>query len=327
MTSMKMIGFAVVVILVIAVAGGVITYAYVSQDVLPKLGLGQPGAIVQPVTSSNPGTEGVVNRPLDITLKYPDGSPASGSVNLLSSDGSQTLENDLPIGEAGSVTTTGSYASGTSVVLQFDNGAPGEEQTIFVPFKVPDMGSLDAQTQSDNPIVIYVANTPSYTMTATAGSAAISSGANATLDQTGSITYTLYATQENAGPISSQDPTNNNVQLENVLYVTVTGPSYYKISLSGMDGSFTNGPERIYYKVLTDSSLTQVTKSNGVISQSGTSSVTVNYNIGSFGSEDDAHITATLYIGSNPQYLQNNGVDLPWATPIGGPFAFGITAD
>ena len=101
------------------------------------------------------------------------------------------------------------------------------------------------------------------------------------------------------------------IDMQSVLWVTLTGSGYETVSLTGFDGGFEKGSTMYYYKVLADSQLQKHKVGNTYVNP-GAGAFTFTYNAVGY-TANATVLQVYLEIYSNAGYMQQYGAYGPYA--------------
>lgn len=285
---------------------------------------GYLGGVVPGAPSPSPPVpaQGMVDVTKQLKLVVLDkhgGAAATGTtdaINIYDSTGKNTLETGLDL-SSGTVTSANTYASGTVIYVRYYYDTTIDEY-MWWKVTVPKMSAADAESLTTNAITLFAFSSPAFTDSMMDGAGNTYTN-NAVLNTTGSsndvgtFTYSYYVSADNTGFISSYDPTYD-VQLQPVIWATLSGTGYETISLTGFDGGFEKGTTMYYYKVIPDDSITKW-KVGNTYQLSGAGATTFGYNAVGYSNSTTAYATLTVYLKlySNPAYMQTYGSYGPYA--------------
>ena len=255
-----------------------------------------------------------VNRKLEITFadKFGHSAPAGASCYVYASDGKTLTEPALTVSSSG-VATTGKYwASGTELVIEYENTTTTTER-LRKHLVVPKMYPADIEAVTNNPVQLDVFTcAASITATCQTDSGTSIQDANATTyscnktseGNTGSLTFNWYVPTDNTGYLSSYDEIDG-LNWYVVLYGKLSGTNYEYVDLTGWDGQYTKGTSVWYYKVLDPTEVTKYKVGNTYV-HSGAGSFTFSFDVSGY-SGDAANCALWMYAYSDPAYHDIHG--------------------
>lgn len=215
------------------------------------------------------------------------------------------------------------YSSGDSLKVYCVNG----NAKAWYSFAVPQMNKEDAQILTVNPVTLRFfteingTTAPTFTLIHQGTSIADAGNYNCTTSgTTRTFTFSIYNNDDNTGFIESYDPLNN-INWYAMVYLKQYTGNYADISLTGWDGAYEKGSSMYYYKQVTATGTSGISKykvgNNYVWSGSWSFSFTGDFT-GLTGDTTDWDIF--VYIYSDPAYYQAKSNFGPDSVQLGSTF-------
>lgn len=215
------------------------------------------------------------------------------------------------------------YTSGDQLKVELVNS----NAKAWYSLTVPKMNKQDAETLTYNPVilrfygVIGVTTAPSFTLIHQGTSIADAGDYNCTTSgTTRTFTWSIHCNDDNTGYIESYDPLNE-INWWCVVYLKQFTGNYADISLTGWDGSYEKGSAMYYYKHVTATGTSGISKYKVGNTYVWTGSWSFSF-AGDFTglSGDTTDWDINVYIHSDPAYYEAKSSFGPDAVQLGSTF-------
>lgn len=255
----------IAVILLFAVPVGVFGYnAYAAPFWgLPAIVMPWAASGTTPGTGTPQGDMVAVDRQVDFTLWDMYGGAGLASKTVIWYDSNGAVVDTLTTSTGGQVDTTATYMSGESYIAFVDDG----NAHYFIPFTIPMMSRANAEgTTAQHYVKLYGFAAETYNDLLSVGSSTVADAGDYNVTAsgaTGTFNYALDAVTDNKAMLPTgydeprfadavaftSDPVYD-ISQDNMVFVVVSGTGYASVKLTNMDGSYTVGTTKVYYKTL-----------------------------------------------------------------------------